>query len=147
MPRQPNTRTQVWYSYSVKARGRKIGTLQSFTSRSTRTVERIREIANNGGGIIEQVPGVTDYTIDIRKFLIYKQEIIQALGYDDLVDLQDIQDPIDVVETAHNPDGTSNTITYKDCWVTSATKSIANTTAAVSADVSIQPTAVISGTI
>lgn len=147
MPRQPNTRAQVWYSYAIRARGRKVGTLQSFTPRSTRTVERIREIANNGGAIIEQVPNVTDYTIDVQQILIYKQDILEALGYDNLVDLQDIQDPIDVVETINNPDGTTNTVTYKDCWITSINKTIVNTTAHVVANATLQPTAIIPGTV
>ena len=104
MPLQPNTKAEVFYSYEIKANGVKIGTLRRFNPSQTRTAERLREIANNGGAILEVVPGVTDFEITISKSKIYTESAAQAFGYD-VKTLQDIVDPVDIVEKAYHPDG------------------------------------------
>jgi hypothetical protein len=101
-----------------------MGTMQNFAPTSTRTLERLREIANSGGGIIEIVPGVTDYTLELEHVELYNASLLEVLGYANLVDIQKITVPIDIVETCHHPDGTTKTITYAQCWPNSSAKTV-----------------------
>jgi len=142
MPLQPNTKTEVYYSYEIKANGVKIGTLQRFNPSQTRTADRLREIANNGGAIIEIVPGITDFEITIAKSKIYTEAATDAFGYD-VKTLQDIVDPIDIVEKSYHPDGTVKTYTWKDCWITRYGKTVAVGTTINAEDITLWPTEVI----
>lgn len=142
MPLKPNTRSEVYYSYEIKANGTRIGTLQRFNPSQTRTADRLREIANNGGAIIEIVPGVTDFEITISKSKIYAENATDAFGYS-VKTLQDIVDPVDVVEKSFHPDGTTSVLTWKDCWITRVSKSVVVGTTINTEEMTLFPTEVI----
>jgi hypothetical protein len=140
----PNTAAQVHYSYELRTNGLRIGMVETFTPDQTRTLERLREIANNGGVIVEIVPGVSEYTLTLEHVHLYKKSLIKALGYD-IVNIQDIKDPIDIVEIANNPDGTKDKTVYGKCWIQRSGKTVATTKTYVTDSITLWPTEVRKG--
>jgi len=139
MPDVPNTRATVEYAYTIKANGKKVGTLQRFNPTSTRAVQRLRGIQNTGGRVIEIVPGTTDTSITLDKVTLHRESLIAALGYDVSVkDIQDIRDPIDIEEVEHHPDGTRTTRVFGQCVPSQWSKTIAVGTVFVTESVTVQ---------
>ena len=144
MPRLPNTKSEVFYSYVIQIDGINVGTLQEFNPSQSRTFDHVREILTNGGEIKEIVPGVPTYSISLNKVRLYKDNLLDAFG----ILAQDIQkqvQAIDIIETMWTPaedrenssvtgpaeqDGTGaigRTITWGQCWVTEWGKSVSST--------------------
>lgn len=141
MPLIPNTRSAVFYSYTVKANGKQIGTLQRFNPTSTRQVQRLRGIQNNAGKVIEIVPGTTDDSITMDKVKLHRESMLGAFGYT-VKSIQDINDTIDIEEIEHHPDGTTTTMTYAGCWISQYSKNTTEGTVLVVESMTVQVTQV-----
>ena len=145
MPNIPNTAAQVFYTYELRVAGKKVGMVEEFRPQTQRGHERLREIANNGGKIVEIVPGVSDYTIELQHIHLHRTSLLKALGYD-IVDLQDITEPIEIVEIAHAPDGTTAKVVYGKCWIQSSGKTVSTKTTHIVDTASLWPTEIRKGT-
>jgi hypothetical protein len=141
----PNTAAQVFYTYEIRVNGKKVGMIEEFRPSTNRGHERLREIANNGGKIVEIVPGVSDYEITLSHIHLHRSSFLQALGYD-IVDLQDIKDPIEIVEIAHAPDGTTDKVVYGKCWVQRADKTVSTKSTHIVESATVWPTEIRKGT-
>lgn len=133
----PDTQHTVFYAHSISANGIEIGSFERFSSRSTRTTERIREVlASSGPQVKEIVWGGTDISIDISRVEIYNKAVFQAFGYA-VFTLEDINAPIDIHEFQWNPgldpnsDSPSRTITFVDTVASDWSKDIDTGTARV----------------
>lgn len=99
----PNTAHSVWYSYSIHVNGVPIGTFERFGARSTRTVERIREIFfARGAEVSEIVWGGTDTSIDISRTELYRANIYELFGFQ-LYALEDFNFPVTITEVMTLP--------------------------------------------
>jgi len=141
MARLPLTNSEVWYAYDITIDNIPVGTLRSFNPTQTRTVDVVREIATNGGQIVEIVPGVTDYTIRLEKVRLYNKVLFDYFGIV-TKDLQNQIRPVDIKEAIHHPqtnlfnnavtgppgkaDGNAGIsyTTYENCWLTDWGKTI-----------------------
>jgi hypothetical protein len=143
--RIPNVKTVVSYSYTIKANGVPIGTLQGFSPSANRTLERVREIMGNDAAqdTFEIVPGRTEFTISIDRFETYDKVMMKALGYTSLEDISVVTDPILIIETVRNKAGQTRTIEYQDCWVQSWAKTIREGTITVTETVTLWPTRIV----
>lgn len=142
----PNTQTVVSYSYTIKANGKKIGTLQSFSPDQTRTLERIRELANNTEPMFEILPGRTEFTITCDRFELYIANMIEALGYDITSgSIDNIRDPVQIVEQWIGPTGRRRSVVYDRCWIQSLRKTVREGTASVSETATLWPERVFTG--
>lgn len=143
MPRLPQTRSEVFYSYEIQINGLPIGTLREFTPSQTRSHEYIYEIATNGGEPFEIVPGIPTYTIALNKVRLYENTILNHFG----IVSQNIQNQvrsIDIIETVWTPSDIENeaatgtpfnaegegargrVMTYEDCWITEWGKTVSS---------------------
>lgn len=137
----PKTQTVSTFSYDVLANGKKIGNLQSFAPSSTRTLVRVRQIASSyAGETVEIVPGVTDHQITISVLELYRQKVLEALGYSNFASIEDLKDPIDIQEKITKPSGDTVIVNYQDCVVQNHSKSIAVGNAVVTDNVTIYVT-------
>ena len=120
----PNTRARVFYSYQIKVGNKVIGTIQSFGSTATRTLERIREInSDQGTRVIEIVPGTVDFEVTVDKVLLYKQNMLEAFGYQ-VESIEDIVDDFDIEEICHHPDGKKEVTIYRKCHFSRYSKTV-----------------------
>jgi hypothetical protein len=112
----PETQASVWYSHSLHIGGRPIGTFERFSTRSTRTTERIREILfSRGPEVREIVWGGTDITLDLNRVELYNTALFEAFGFD-IYSLEDLNQHINITELQKNPASTGGrrVITYMD---------------------------------
>jgi len=134
----PNTKTAVFYAYDIIMNGRQIGTLSRFNPTFTKTIERIREIAvSTGARVLDLVPGVTDISVDVEKFRLYRQSLFEALGYQ-IFSLEDLIDPFDIQEVLTHPDGKQETLIYHTCLISNHSKTITTGTTYVAETATIQ---------
>jgi hypothetical protein len=148
MSQIPNTKTVVSYSYSIFANGKRIGTLQDFSPDQTRTLERIREIANDNiaEDTFEILPGRRDITITATRFELYSTNFLDALGYELANgDLASIRDPLEVREQWRGPDGKVRSVVYSGCWISRLGKTVREGTSSVTESVTLSVTRVIGG--
>ena len=143
--RIPNVKTVVSYSYTVKANGKAIGTLQGFNPSANRNLERVREIMGNDAAqdTFEIVPGRTEFTISIDRFETYDKAMMQALGYASLEDVSVVTEPISITEVVRDKAGMSRIIEYQDCWIQSWAKTIREGTITVTETVTLWPTRIV----
>lgn len=156
----PKTQAQVFYAYQILIAEVPIGTLSSFSPRMTRTTDAVREIQTTGGKIVEIVPGVTTYTLDLEKVMLYTKVLKDVFGILDH-DIQNQIEAIDIKEQIYKPTvpdgyngspegnsgytpqpGTSivQTTTYTDCWITSWDKSVSTGTTIITERMSVVAT-------
>lgn len=158
MARLPATRAEVFYSYEIQINNIPVGTLRNFTPRQTRTHEHVREIATNGGEIVEIVPGVPTYQLTLNKVRLYEDTLLDFFG----IVSQDVQkqvQSINVIETIWKPANVTNsqvtgpaeadtsgirlrTLTYEDCWITEWGKTVSSEGLLIVEDMTVQCTRV-----
>jgi hypothetical protein len=111
---------RVFYSYEIQlAGGIKIGTLQEFSPSARKTVERVRQIsAETETRVLEIVPGIVDFSITVSKLMLFKENLLQALGFVPQ-SLEDIRAPFDIYEICKYPDGTEEKTIYHGCQIES----------------------------
>jgi hypothetical protein len=110
----------VWYSYSLQFNGVAIGSFERFSARSTRNVERIREILfSRGAEVVEMVPGGTDHSVDLSYVELYQDSLIEVIG-GPIFTIEDMTFPITIVEVMKLPDsiGGKRILEYVDSWAT-----------------------------
>ncbi len=118
----PPQATRVFYSYRimVPALGQDgstmkvVGTFQTFNPSSTRQVQRVRGIANNGGYPLELVPGPADTSINVSYMSLYLLPLNAALGYHigSIVDLNVQRVGFDIQEICVFPNDYSHEVKY-----------------------------------
>jgi len=120
----PRTQTVSAFSYTVLFGNKQVGQLQTFAPTSTKTLTRVRALAQgNGGETVEIVPSITDHTIAITALELYRQKVIEFMGYSDFASIEDLKDPINIIETITSPSGTSVKVNWQDCWIQNYSKS------------------------
>jgi len=142
----PKTQTAVFYSYTILLNNKEIGTIRSFSPSQDKTIERIREIATTSGQrVIELVPGVTDISISVERFTLYKNDFMNAVGgkinsaSDAFQSLEEWVDPFDVEEVMTDPvTASERNITYKGCLISTLGKTIEVGTTYVAETATIQ---------
>jgi len=139
MTRIPNTNSVVSYAYTVKINGVAVGTLQGFNPTSNRTLERVRQIMNEEDDIFEIVPGRSEFSISIDRLETYDSAMMKVLGYGNLLTIDQIQTPFEIVEQLVGPLGQTRAISYQKCWIQNISKTVREGTTTVSETVSIWP--------
>ncbi len=77
----PETQASVFYAYTITINNEEVGTLEKFSSKSTRSVERIREVLfSRGPETREIVWGGTDTSVDIDKVELYQKSLLELVG-------------------------------------------------------------------
>ena len=164
MARLPKTQAEVFYSYQITIDGLTVGTLKEFSPSQTRSHDHVREISTNGGEIVEIVPGVPTYSLNLSKVRLYENTIFTAFG----VDSQDIQNQIrsiNIIETVFLPTTseeertpgvtglpsseqgmgkTGRVVTYEDCWITDWGKQVSSDGILIVENMTVQCTRVLS---
>ena len=117
----PNTLHTVFYAHSISANGTEIGSFERFSMRSTRTVERIREIMGSRGPQVKDMVWTgTDVSIDVSRVELYNKAIFEAFDIE-IFTLEDWNRFVDIHEFQWNPglnpmsDAPSRTINFVDC--------------------------------
>ena len=142
----PNTQTVVSYAYTIKANGKRIGTLQDFSPDQSRLLDRVRELANVVDDIVEIVPGRTEFTINITRLELYTANMIDALGYDITgTSIAQIRDPIQIIEEWTGPTGKRRTVIYDRCWIKDLKKTVHEGTTTVTETATVWPERVYAG--
>jgi hypothetical protein len=99
----PKTAHAVWYAYSIHVNGVPLGSFEKFGAKSTRTVERIREILfSRGAEVNEIVWGGTDSDVDLSHVELYTASIYEALGVQ-IFALEDFNFPVTITEVMTLP--------------------------------------------
>jgi len=123
----PRTLSVHSFSYDIEFEGTKIGNLQTFQPSETRTLTRVRGLAEaNVGETIEIVPSITDTTVNISAIELYSGPIMEKLGYDNFCTIANLLDPIDIIETINPPSGSNGSIIrvgYLGCHASNWSKS------------------------
>jgi len=99
-----------------------IGAIDAVTRRIDRTNARRRELdSDTPGETIELMPGPSTITITLRRAVLYKSSLIEALGFDTVEDLIQQNKPVNIRETRNSPSGANGTqvIEYQGCYFTS----------------------------
>jgi len=113
----PKTAHSVWYAYTMSVAGVSIGSFERFGARSTRTVERIREILfSSGATVVDMVWGGTDTSLDLSRVEMYTQGCIEVFGKA-VYALEDLNTKFDITEVMTMPTniGGYRSITYAGC--------------------------------
>ena len=117
----PSTQHTVFYAHSISANGTEIGSFERFSMRSTRTVERIREIMGSRGPQVKDMVWTgTDVSIDVSRVELYNKAIFEAFEIE-IFTLEDWNQFVDIHEFQWNPglnpmsDDPSRTINFVDC--------------------------------
>jgi hypothetical protein len=101
----PETQASVFYAYTITINNEEIGTLEKFSSKSTRNVERIREVLfSRGPETKEIVWGGTDTSVDIEKVELYQKSLLELVGRE-IHTLEDFTFPVNIVEIMQLPAG------------------------------------------
>jgi len=118
----PNTMHSVFYAYSIHINGVEIGSLESISDNSTRTVERIREVMfSRGPEVNEIVWGGTDTDITMNRVELYNKSILESFGFE-IHALEDFTFPVNITEVMQLPEalgGGKRVLTFKDAVASS----------------------------
>lgn len=124
----PQLSARVYYAYSIKVNGVRVGTFQTFNPQSTRQVLRVRGIANNRGIPFELAPGPADLSFTINFLSLYTVPLAIALGQSPEVganlDLNKFFVPFTVDEICHFPDTETELVKYKGCQIRQISRTI-----------------------
>jgi len=85
----------------------KIGAIKSVKVNQTRTISVWRELDNevdNPGRIVEAYPSLPTYELTLEKTVLYKENLLQAFGYGEGMDLLEQTAPLLIAVTLRNPD-------------------------------------------
>ena len=124
----PNLHT-VFYAHTLSLNGNTIGSFGKYSTSSSRTNERIREIKNSTGPeVVEIVWGGTEITVELSRVEIYSSNLFQAMGFQ-IFTLEDLNQPINIIEMQRAPNGSVRTITFEDCVASSWSKDLDTSTA------------------
>jgi hypothetical protein len=143
----PATLHSVFYAYTITTSNNsaaagteptEIGSFEKFGQRSTRTVERIRNIFySSGSRVIDMVWGGTDITLELSRVELYTQSLMAVFGIS-TPSLEHWNAFVDVHEIRTNTDGTVNTLTFKDCVASDFGKDLDTGTARVIETMTLQ---------
>ena len=115
----PQTARSVWYAYSILIHGEAVGSFERFSARSTRTVERVREVLfSRGAEVVELLPGGTDTSIDLSFVELYQSSLLEVVG-GEIHTLEDMTFPLDILEQMRIPQsqgGGRRNLVYLDAW-------------------------------
>lgn len=111
----------VFYAHSISANGIEIGSFERFSTRSTRNVERIREImGSRGPQVKDMVWSGTEISLDVSRVEIYNKAMFEAFKVE-IFTLEDFNHFVNIHEFQWNPgmnpstDDPGRTITFVDC--------------------------------
>ena len=97
-----------------------IGAIQSFAEASPRTSEPRYELdADKAGDIVERIPQKPDRTLHINRAVLYGSDILQALGFNDAIDIIDQNTPFVIMKEETVPAGSNlapRVTLYTGCW-------------------------------
>lgn len=114
------------FAYSIQFNGREIGNLQSFTPSSNTALNRIRAVSQgkSPGATIEIIRGNTDHQVVVTAIELYSLPVLEEMGYTNFSSIEDLRDPINIIETITNPAKTVVVeLTYHDCQLQNYSKS------------------------
>lgn len=112
----PNTDHSVWYAYSIHVNNQAIGSVERISSRSSRTVERIREVLfSRGPEPSDQVWSGTDTTLELNYVELYEKSVFEALGGSGIYALEDWVTVFNITELMRTPSGAIRILDYVDC--------------------------------
>jgi hypothetical protein len=116
----PNVVHSVFYAYTITIGSVEIGSFEKFSQRSTRTVERIREIMySSGPKVVDMVWGGTDITLELSRVELYTESLIKLFGASATMGLEYIITPMNITESRTSPATTGtaviNMITFFNC--------------------------------
>jgi len=98
----------------------KIGAIQSFSEASPRgTTPRYELDADTAGDMVERVPGLVDRTLRINRAVLYSADMLQAFGFNDIIDIIDQNIAFCVEKVERAPEGSNiptKTTIYVGCW-------------------------------
>lgn len=120
----PRTQSTHAFAYTILFNGSEVGNLQSFTPTSSRTITRVRALAQGGiaGETVELVESITDHTISVTGLELYRKQILEFMGYSNFASIEDLKDPIDIREIITAPDGSESIVDWQGCKVNNYTK-------------------------
>lgn len=120
----PTTQATHSFSYSVLFDGKQVGNLQTFVPSANKTLTRVRALAQgNGGESIEIVPSITDHQITITALELYREKVLEFMGYSNFASIEDLKTSIDIREIITSPAGVDTVVDYQECWVQNFSKS------------------------
>ena len=120
----PRTQTTSAFAYTILFNGSEVGNLQTFTPNSSRTLTRVRALAQGGlaGECLEIVESITDHTISITALELYRKNVIEFMGYSNFATIEDLKDAIDIREIITAPDGSERILDWQGCKLATFTK-------------------------
>jgi hypothetical protein len=134
----PSTDHSVFYAYTIQIGGTEVGSFEKFSERSSRTVERIRQIYyNQGARPADMVWGGTDYTLELTHVEWYTYSLLRYLGVATPA-LEYMNFKINISEIKRTPQGAVSTLAFQDCVISDYTKDIDVGTARVMESMSVQ---------
>jgi hypothetical protein len=118
----PVTSIRTSHAASIIAGGKTVGQIQSWAPNQTLQVTHAYELNQlTSGTVTENVPGnISGLTIQVGRYDLFaaKMESVWGLGYT-LKMLTDQRNPFTVREKWVNPDNSTETYEYFDCWFSS----------------------------
>jgi len=142
----PKTDHSVFYSYTITMGATEVGSFEKFSKRSTRTVERIRQVMySKGAQVVDMAWGGTDISLELTHVELYKRSIIDELQGSDtggMLDLEQCNIKFQIYEIMTMPTTTGTpkfrTIQYVDCVPSDIGKEIDIGTARVLETMTVQ---------
>jgi len=138
----PDIKHSVFYAYALTATSPlgtiELGSFEKFGQRSTRTVERIRNIYyNQGARVIDMAWGGTDITLELSRVELYSESLMAAFGFSK-PSLEHWNGFVDVHEITTDPTKKTRTLTFKNCVASDFGKDIDIGTARVMESMTLQ---------
>lgn len=135
-------------NHQILSRGNVIGLVQSFSPSESRTVQKVMGLGIEGV-ITSAVGNYSGGTFQTPLIMIYDQTPMEAFGVIDqgggvgglrqlprVISLKQQRTPLDIRSVLHTPnEGEQIVETYKGCWITSYSKTIAISGATVGVSV------------
>jgi len=153
----PATAHSVFYSYTIgigtATTNTEVGSFEKFSRRSTRTVERIRNICyNSGAQAIDMLWGGSDISLELSHVELYTASILDALsgnvGTDTkrnlLLDLEQWNFMFNIFESMYEPaTATTRIIMFGGCVPSDVGKEVDTGTARVLETMTVQVSTVV----
>jgi hypothetical protein len=145
----PTLDHSVFYAYSitvnsVSGSATEIGSFEKFGQRSTRTIDRIRQVMySTGAQVIDMVWGGTDITLELSRVELYAESLMAAFGFA-TPSLEHWNSFVDVHEVTSRPaDRKTRTLTFKNCVPSDFSKDVDTGTARVMETMTLQASYVV----
>ncbi len=98
-----------------------IGGIVSMSEDNTRTSNPRYELdADQAGKMKERTPALEDFSLTLNRAVLYKSDMLEALGFDDAQSLIDQNTPFIVVKEERTPTGSgipTRTTMWTGCWM------------------------------